>query len=68
MIAFKMKIPFVYLDINIANYDHNGVSITHQDFEFEKDIKKLIFKNLGFLTILNLGIRKFRKILFKKFI
>ena len=68
MIAFKRKIPFVYLHINIANYDHNGVSITHQDFEFEKDVKQLIFKNLGLLTILYLGIMKFKKILFNKFI
>lgn len=58
MRAYKLKVKFIYIDIDIAYYDINGVSITQKDYNFERDLKKIVLLNLGLLPIIYLGYRK----------
>jgi glycosyltransferase involved in cell wall biosynthesis len=61
MRCFKKGIDFIYINNIIAYYDNSGLSVTQRDVNFERDIKKIIYKNLGLLPIIYLGIRKFNK-------
>jgi len=62
MRAFHEKINFIYLDINVAFYDSTGVSATLRDSNFEQEVKKLIYYNLGFFPLLYIGYRKILRI------
>lgn len=61
MRCFKKGVDFIYLNNIIAYYDNSGLSVTQRDLNFERDIKKNIYKNLGLLPVIYLGIRKFSK-------
>ena len=61
MRCFKNSIEFIYINNIISYYDKSGLSITHRDLNFEKDVKKIIYKNLGLLAVINLVARKLNK-------
>lgn len=54
---------FIYIDMPIALYDLSGISSYREDSLFKKRQMILIFKYLGFSTILNLMLRKLKKII-----
>jgi glycosyltransferase involved in cell wall biosynthesis len=57
----KNNIRFLHINETISLYDHTGISIKQRDLNFEREVKKIIFKNLGVLPIIYLGIRKYYK-------
>jgi len=63
MRCFKNKIRFLHINEIIAFYDNTGISITQKDLNFEREAKKIIFKNLGILCVIYLGVRKYFKII-----
>jgi glycosyltransferase involved in cell wall biosynthesis len=63
MRCYKKSVAFKFINKEIAFYDYSGVSITQRDLNFERDVKKIIFSNMGLLPTLYLGFRKYYKIL-----
>jgi hypothetical protein len=61
MRCYKNKICFLHINETIAFYDHTGISITQNDLNFEREVKNIIFNNLGILPVIYLGIRKYYK-------